>query len=126
QTVPTSPLPIPPSMLPSFHHSRRRSMDKQFFWQSRPWQAFKNFAIIFSFIVNIILVVVLLLAVPLLLPGVNAIARPLVSGLSDSFVQMGEASIVRTINVDDEIPVVFSLPLQQQTQVVLTEPEPMS
>lgn len=101
-------------------------MDKQFFWQSRPWQAFKNFAIIFSFIVNIILVVVLLLAVPLLLPGVNAIARPLVSGLSDSFVQMGEASIVRTINVDDEIPVVFSLPLQQQTQVVLTEPVPMS
>lgn len=101
-------------------------MDKGTFWQARPWQAFKNIAIIFSFVVNLVLVIVLLLAAPLLLPGVNSIAQPLVSGLSDSFVQMGEASIQRTISVDDQIPVVFSLPLQEQTRVVLVEPVPMS
>lgn len=101
-------------------------MDKGFIWQARPWQAFKNVAIIFSFIVNIILVIVLLLALPLLIPVLNSVAKPLVGGLSDSFVQMGEASIERTISVDDQIPVVFTLPLQQETDVVLIEPVPMS
>lgn len=101
-------------------------MDKEFIWQARPWQAFKTIAIIFSFIVNIILVIGILLALPLLLPALNGVAKPLVGGLSDSFVQMGEASIERTISVDDQIPVVFTLPLQQETNVVLTEPVPMS
>ena len=101
-------------------------MDKGFIWQARPWQAFKNVAIIFSFIVNFVLVIVVLLALPLLVPGISGIAGPLVSGLNDSFVQMGEASIQRTITVDDEIPVVFTLPLQETTQVVLVAPVPMS
>lgn len=101
-------------------------MDRNFFWQARPWQAFKTFAIIFSFITNLVLILVIFIALPLVLPGVNSIAKPLVSGLSESFVQMGEATIVRTISVDDEIPVVFTLPLQQQTNVILTEPVPMS
>jgi hypothetical protein len=101
-------------------------MDKQFFWQARPWQAFKNFAIIFSFVVNLVLILVILLALPLIIPIVSGIAYPIVNGLNQSFIQMGEASIERTIAVDDEIPVVFSLPLQQQTQVVLTEAVPMS
>lgn len=101
-------------------------MDKRLIWQARPWQAFKNFAIIFSFVINLVLIVVLLLSLPLLIPGLSRIARPLVGGLSESFVQMGDASIQRTIAVDDEIPVVFTLPLQQETNVVLVEPVPMS
>ncbi|MFW6097067.1 MAG: hypothetical protein ACOC9Z_03280 [Chloroflexota bacterium] len=101
-------------------------MDKGFIWQARPWQAFKTIAIIFSFIVNIILVIGILLALPFLIPAMNGVAKPLVGGLSDSFVQMGDASIERTISVDDQIPVVFTLPLQQETNVVLTEPVPMS
>lgn len=101
-------------------------MDKGYIWQARPWQAFKNVAIIFSFIVNLVLVLVILLALPLLIPGLNGVARPLVGGLSNSFVQMGEASIERTIAVDDQIPVVFTLPMQQETEVVLIEPVPMS
>jgi hypothetical protein len=98
----------------------------ELFWQARPWQAFKNFAIIFSFVTNLVLLVVFLLSLPLIIPGVNSIARPLVGGLSQSFVQMGEASIVRTIEVDDELPISFSLPLQQETNVVLVEPVPMT
>lgn len=101
-------------------------MDKGIIWQSRPWQAFKNVAIIFSFIVNLVLVLVILLALPLLIPGLNSIVQPLVGGLSNSFVQMDEASIERTIAVDDQIPVVFTLPLQQETEVTLIEPVPMS
>lgn len=101
-------------------------MDKGLFWQARPWQAFKNFAIIFSFIVNIIVIIGLLLALPLLIPALNGVAKPLVGGLTDSFVQMGDASIERTIAVDDQIPVVFTLPLQENTNVLLVEPVPMS
>ncbi|HSM59093.1 MAG TPA: hypothetical protein VK879_23255 [Candidatus Sulfomarinibacteraceae bacterium] len=99
---------------------------KDALWQARPWQAFKNFAIIFSFIMNFILLLVLLLSAPLLLPGVRTIATPLVGGLAESFVQMNEANIERTISVEDEIPVTFTLPLQQTTDVVLVEPVPLT
>ena len=96
-----------------------------YFWQKEPWQAFKNFAIIFSFIVNFVLLLVLLLAAPLIIPAVDAVARPLVGGLSESFVQMGDASIVRTIVVNDRIPVSFTLPLSTTTDVVLDRPVPL-
>ena len=114
---------------PGTHHPvriGRNNVKKDLFWQARPWQAFKNMAIIFSFVVNLVLVIVILLALPLLIPGLNDVARPLVGGLSDSFIQMGEARIARTISVDDQIPVAFTLPLQQHTQVELVEPVPMS
>lgn len=101
-------------------------MEKRIIWQAKPWQAFKNFAIIFSFVVNLVLIIVLLLALPLLIPVLSGVAQPLVGGLTDSFVQMDEASIKRTIAVDDEMPVVFTLPLEQETNVVLVEPVPMS
>lgn len=95
-------------------------------WQGKPWQAFKTFAIIFSFIVNFVLILVLLIAAPLIIPIVSEIANPLVGGLTESFVEMGEASIVQTIQVDDTIPIQFTLPLDQQTDVVLAAPVPVS
>jgi hypothetical protein len=91
-------------------------------WQSRPWQAFKTVAILFSFTMNLVLLLVLLIAAPLILPIVNDIATPLVGGLNQSFVDMGEATIVRTIYVEDEIPISFMLPLETHTVVRLTEP----
>jgi hypothetical protein len=91
-------------------------------WQSRPWQAFKTVAILFSFTMNLVLLLVLLIAAPIILPIVNDIARPLVGGLNQSFVDMGEATIVRTIYVQDEIPISFMLPLETNTVVRLTEP----
>jgi len=95
------------------------------FWQGKPWQAFRNFAIIFSFIVNIVLVLVLLLVAPLILPIVGDIVNPLVGGLTESFVEMGDAHIVQTIEVDDTIPVQFDLALEQDTVVVLSEAVPL-
>lgn len=88
----------------------------------KPWDAFKTVALIFSFIVNIIFFVVLLAIAPLILPIVNTIVNPLVSGLNQSFVDMGEATITRTIVVDDTMPISFILPLNQDTNVVLTAP----
>jgi hypothetical protein len=88
----------------------------------KPWDAFKTIALIFSFIVNIVFFIVLLSIAPLILPIVNDIVNPLVSGLNQSFIDMGDATITRTIKVDDEIPISFTLPLNTETIVVLTEP----
>ncbi len=95
------------------------------FWQGKPWQAFKNFAIIFSFAVNAIFLIVLLVAAPLIIPIVNDVAEPLVGGLNDSFVQMGQARISRTIEVNDVIPIAFTLPLSTETVVTTTAAVPL-
>lgn len=99
---------------------------RQFFWQNRPWQAFKNFAIIFSFIVNIVLILVLGVVALLLFPFLSNMVTPLVGGLNDSFIEMEGASIKQTIQVDDTMPINFSLPLAQETNVVLAADVPLS
>lgn len=96
------------------------------FWDGKPWQAFKTFAILFSFTVNIILLIVLLLAAPLIIPIVDSIAKPIVGGLNSSFIDMSNASIVRTIHVQDEMPIAFTLPLEARTNVVLAGPVPLN
>ena len=96
------------------------------FWNGKPWQAFKTFAILFSFTVNIILIIVLLLAAPLIIPIVDSIVKPIVGGLTNSFVDMSQANITRTINVEDEIPIEFTLPLETETDVVLAQPVPLN
>jgi hypothetical protein len=98
---------------------------KESIWNGKPWQAFKTFAILFSFAMNLILLIVLLVMAPLILPIVNDIAVPIVGGLNTSFVEMSNAKIERTITVDDTIPISFTLPLQRVTTVVVTEPVPL-
>lgn len=99
---------------------------RNYLWQQKPWQAFKNFAIIFSFITNVVLLLLLLLAAPLIIPIVDAIVDPLVGGLATSFVQMEDADITRTIQVEDELPVQFTLPVSTVTDVILVEPVPLT
>lgn len=91
------------------------------FWQNRPWQAFKNFAIIFSFIINIVLILVLGVVALLLFPFLSNMVTPLVDGLNESFIDMEKASIRQTIKVDDKMPINFDLPLEQETDVVLSQ-----
>ncbi len=89
-------------------------------------QAIWNSMIVFSFVVNLISVVVVLLLGMLLFGIKNSIAQPLIGGLHSSFVQMDNAHIVTnivvndTIQVNDTLPVVFDLPLHQATVVTLT------
>lgn len=98
----------------------------RYFWEARPWQAFKTFAIIFSFTVNLILIVVLFLALPLILPTLDTVARPIVSGLSDSFDEMGTARIEEIIVIDEQLPIQLSIPLSTTTSVILSEPVPLA
>lgn len=87
---------------------------------------FKNFMIIFSFIVNIVLIVVVIGLVLFIFDIKNNIVTPLVTGLHSSFVGLDEATIDWTIPVRESIPVQFDLPLNQQTTVVLTDSVPLS
>ncbi len=94
--------------------------------RARFWDAFKNFALLFSFLVNLILVVVLLLLIQPLFMAKTQIAQPLLGDLDAAFAALGQTHIVTTVAIDDSLPVVFDLPLQQNTNVVLTEPVPLS
>jgi len=94
-------------------------------WDGKPWQAFKTFAILFSFTMNVIMLIVLLVAAPLILPIVNSVARPIVGGLNESFVDMSTATISRTIEVNDTIPINFTLPLNTTTDVVVVRNVPL-
>jgi hypothetical protein len=90
------------------------------------WSAFKNVALLFSFIVNLTLLITVLVLLTLIFQIKNGIAQPLIDGLHSSFVGLDEATIDRIIPVRDEIPIAFTLPLEQNTNVVLTQPVPLS
>jgi hypothetical protein len=87
----------------------------------KPWQAFKNVAVIFSFVVNLGLIIALLLILPLIRPLVNGTVKPLVSGLDESFVEMNQASIRRSISIHDTIPIEFIVPLDTTSTVILSK-----
>ncbi|MCD4738812.1 MAG: hypothetical protein K8R89_06090 [Anaerolineae bacterium] len=90
------------------------------------WPAFKNFAIIFSFVVNFILVLVLLLSPGPLLMAKAQLAEPLLNDLDAAFEALGETEIQTTVDIDAEIPVQFTLLLNQVTDVVLVEEVPLN
>jgi hypothetical protein len=89
------------------------------------WGAFKNFAIVFSFIVNLILVLVLLISPAPALMAKGQIVDPLLGNLDAAFAALGDTVINSTVKVDHMLPVQFDLPLKQGTKVVLTEPVPL-
>ena len=96
-------------------------------WNRRPWDAFKTFAIIFSFIMNFVLLIVLLAVGGLIIPIVNDIVEPIVGGLNDSFIDMSEATISQEIGIDTTMPISFVLPLElKNTEVVLAGPVDVS
>ncbi|MGQ9466295.1 MAG: hypothetical protein ACUVSH_02440 [Anaerolineae bacterium] len=79
----------------------------------RLWRAFANVAIIFSFIVNLVLVLVLILAVGPLLHLKTHLLEPLLDNLDRAFLGLGETAIHTTVPVDQSIPIQFDLPLDQ-------------
>lgn len=95
------------------------------FWDGKPWQAFKTFAILFSFIMNLVLLIVLLLLAPNILPLVSNSVKPIVGGLNQSFVDLSGATISQTIPVNDNIPIAFTLPLEETTTVTIVENVPL-
>jgi len=108
----------------------------------RFWNAFRDIAIIFSFVVNFVLVVVLLVVS---IPALRAafalkvgLVEPLLDDLDAAFVGLGEATIDTTVEIDESIPIQFEMPLdqplpinfllsiEQDTAVVLSEPVPLN
>jgi hypothetical protein len=105
------------------------------------WSAFRDIAILFSFAVNFVLVVVLLVVTIPALETVftlkNNLVEPLLSDLDAAFVGLGEATIDTTVQIDEPIPIQFDLPLdqplpinfdlviEQDTHVVLQQAVPL-
>ena len=94
-------------------------------YQGKFLPAFWTIACIFSLLVNIILIALLVSVGHHFFELKALISDGLVNGLSDNLALMDKAHIVDTILVEttvqlqDNIPVVFDLPLKQNTQVVL-------
>lgn len=106
------------------------------------WNAFKNVAVVFSFVVNFVMLMALLLFT---IPSVRAalslkagLVDPLLSDLDAAFVGLGEATVDTTVQIDKSIPIQFDLPLneslpigfdlaiEQDTTVVLKKAVPLS
>jgi hypothetical protein len=120
--LPTSNLPdddVPPAEPP------------RWLWQGKVGPAFWTVASLISLSVNIILIAILVLLGREIFTLKSLVDRQLIGGLYKNFIQMDEAHIVTsirvqdTIQVSDQMPVVFDLPLQQDTQVVLTQNTPV-
>jgi hypothetical protein len=102
------------------------------------WRAFANIAIVFSFVVNLVLVLALIVAITPLFRAKSEILEPLLVRLDGAFLGLGETNIETTVDVSEPIPIQFDLPLDQQlgldfdllidqqTVVVLTEPVPLN
>jgi hypothetical protein len=99
---------------------------KEWIWSGKPWQAFKNFAIVFSFFLNIFFIILLIAGATMIIPALKEIAEPMVSGINQSFTEINEAHIVRTIQVKDTIPINFDIPVSTSTEVTIIEPVPMA
>lgn len=107
----------------------------------RFWNAFRDIAILFSFVVNFVLIV-LLLAISV--PAIRAVfalktgmVEPLLNDLDAAFVGLGESTIDTEIQVNAPVAIKFDLPLdqsletnfdltiEQDTQVVMTTAVPL-
>lgn len=99
---------------------------KEWIWNGKPWQAFKDVAILFSFVMNVVLLVLLIIGAMFILPAFKQVAAPIVGGLNDTFVDMGDAHIRETVAINHEMEITFDVPIETQTMATLAEPVPMS
>jgi hypothetical protein len=85
-------------------------------WASDAWAAFKDLATVFSFIVNFVLVIVVLLLVGwILFPTKTDVVEPMLDDLQSAVTALDNATIYRTIQIDEQVPVNFTLPVKQLT-----------
>ncbi|GAB4531412.1 MAG: hypothetical protein Fur0018_19320 [Anaerolineales bacterium] len=90
-------------------------------WQRQVRPAFWTVGSSLSLILNIVLLIVVGILAQQLFAIKHLVNDQLLGGLYQNFVRMDQAVIATTVEVDDTIPVQFTLPLQQNTDVVLTE-----
>ena len=108
--------PIPPAAAPAPAVTPK----KRFFELSKTLPAFWTVASLLSFTINIILIVVLVLVGRELFALKAMVGNNLLGGLYENFIYMDQAHIRTNISVADNIPINFTLPISQDTVVVLT------
>lgn len=97
------------------------SAAKRLLWRGNIGPAFWNIASIVSLSVNVILIIILILVGKQLFTLKNMVSNQLIGGLHQNFIKMDQARITTSVQVNDTIPVVFNLPVQADTTVVLRE-----
>jgi hypothetical protein len=91
----------------------------------RVWNAFKNVAIIFSFVVNFVLVLILLLSPGPIFQAKTQIAEPLLTDMDQAFAGLGDTDIISTVNIAESPLIKFDLPIRQNIAVTLTDQVPL-
>jgi hypothetical protein len=89
------------------------------------WLAFERFALIFSFCMNAILLLVVLVLLGLLLPIRDFVRSQYMDPVMAEIDRLGNTHIKTTVFVEDEIQVKFDLPLSQAVQVTTIAPVPL-
>ena len=89
----------------------------------RYWIAFTDVAIVFSFVMNFVLLV---LVITISLPATRAafalkssVVEPLLTDLDAALVGLGEAEINTAIEVEEMVPIQFTMPLSQPLPIDL-------
>lgn len=102
-------------------HQPARSRWLRWLWQGKIGPAFWTVTGVISLAVNAVLLTVLLVLAQHLFTLKAVVEQQLLGGLSANFARMDEAVIRTTVEVHDQIPVVFDLPVEATTVVVLSE-----
>lgn len=94
-------------------------------WPRRIWRAAVVLTLVMSMIVNLILIVVVFV----LLNQVGSIKLTLnnvLGQLDSAFEALGQVVVTDTIKIDQQVPVQFDLPLEQDTVVTTLSPVPIN
>ncbi len=94
---------------------------RRWLWQGRVKEAFWSIGSLLSLLLNVILLIVLIVLAKELFALKSVVGDQLIGGLYENFVRMDEAVIATNVTVEDTIPVQFTLPLNQTTDVVLVQ-----
>jgi hypothetical protein len=128
---PSEPLPEPTSLSIKTRIASSLGSLRWLFWQGRIMPAFWTVASLISLSINIVLIIILILVGRQLFAIKGLLSGQLLGGLQTNFAQMDGAHIHTTIlvsdtiQVNDTVPVIFDLPLNQTTVVKLVEDTPI-
>jgi hypothetical protein len=115
---------IPPAAQPANEDvapAKSPPAPRRFFEPAKALPAFWTIASVLSLMVNVILILALVLLGRELFVLKALVGNQLLGGLYENFIFMDQAHIRTSINVADTIPINFTLPISQDTVVVLTE-----
>ena len=111
----------PASELTDGSASKKGIKSRRWIWQGKIGPAFWTVACLFSLTFNLVLIVAVLILAKQVFGVKDVVEGQLIGGLYRNFVLMDDARITTTVQVHDEIPVRFDLPVVTNTTVTLTD-----